>query len=237
MQESSSTAPAELAKLSSLAIVARVVAEPSLVKLAGAIFESRATHRRAAEALAEAYASGKAPPWMTAYLLGCMRASAMYSVVRAILVSAPGLLAESYAGVALVKISGDAAREDLLALLAGPYPRACRDGAMIGLAALRDPSLVGPLLVLVRTGQIPTKAAAHIIAADGPTPEQLVGWLGSAEASERSVALRVIVGTAKVDRERKFDPAVVQATRQALVLGSDLPEYLSTWLRQRLSGP
>ena len=33
----------------------------------------------------------------------------MYSVVRAILVSAPGLLAESYAGVALVKISGDAA--------------------------------------------------------------------------------------------------------------------------------
>ena len=61
MQESSSTAPAELAKLSSLAIVARVVAEPSLVKLAGAIFESRATHRRAAEALAEAYASGKAP--------------------------------------------------------------------------------------------------------------------------------------------------------------------------------
>jgi hypothetical protein len=158
-------------------------------------------------------------------------------VVRTILVSAPGSLAEGYAGVALVKIAGDAAREDLLALLAGPYPRACRDGAMHGLAALRDPSLVAPLLALARTGQIPSKAAAHIIAADHPPPEQLVGWLGSAEASERSVALRVIVSVAKVDRERKFVPAVVQATHQALAQGSDLPEYLSTWLRQRLRGP
>jgi hypothetical protein len=108
---------------------------------------------------------------------------------------------------------------------------------MHGLAALRDPSLVTPLLALVRSGQIPAKAAAHIIAADDPTSEQLVGWLGSAEAGDRSVALRVIVAAAKVDRERRFDPALVQATRQALARSSDLPEYLSTWLRQRLSSP
>jgi len=237
MREGSTALPAELAKLSSLAIVTRVIAEPSLVKLAGAILESRATHPRAAEALADAYASGRAPPWMTAYLLGCMRASATYPVVRSILVSAPGLLAEAYAGVALVQIAGDAAREDLLELLAGPYPRACRDGAMHGLAALRDPSLVSTLFALVRQGQIASKTAAHIVAINEPGPEDLIGWLGATQVSDRSIALRIVAAAAKINRERKFEPALVQATRGALGQESDLPEFLSTWLRQRLSGP
>lgn len=57
------------------------------------------------------------PAWLTAYLLGCLRARVGYSTVRDILIASPEFLAESHAGVAMHSIAGEDAFGDLARLL------------------------------------------------------------------------------------------------------------------------
>ena len=100
--------------------------------------------------LVRAYEAGEAEPWFTAHLLGCIGHEAGYDTVLAILRSSPGALAESYAGVALTRIRGEAARVDLDRELVEGEKRQSREGAAYGLAALGGEAGGQPIVEAIR---------------------------------------------------------------------------------------
>jgi len=122
--------------ISSTDLVAIAIANRSQFKNVAAALEKRQPDASAALLLVSAYREGRAPGWLTAHLLGCIGDEAGYETVRDILLSAPGALAESYAGPALAKIRGARAFEDLCGLLRGAPKQASREGAAYGLGRL-----------------------------------------------------------------------------------------------------
>lgn len=98
--------------------------------------ETRPPSPEGTRRLLDAYRRGAAPAWLTAHLLGCLRDDAGYEPLREILLLAPGLLAESYAGPAMARIRRDAAFLDLRQLMFDAPKVAGREGAAYGLAHL-----------------------------------------------------------------------------------------------------
>src|SRR5262245_8536078 len=90
-------------------LIAKAVANHAFFKDVASELERLPPSRAAADAMANAFLAGTAPAWLTAHLLGCVRDKSSYALVREILLSAPGLLAESYAGPALARIGGASA--------------------------------------------------------------------------------------------------------------------------------
>ena len=96
---------------------------------------------QAAAAVVAAYEAGRCPPWCAAALLGAIGHADGYATALAILRAAPGQLAESYAGPALVQMRGEAALADLAAVLEDDaLPRRAHEGAAYGLAGSPTPA-------------------------------------------------------------------------------------------------
>lgn len=140
-----------MASNQALQIVDRVVANHASFKFAARDLEALAPDRSAVEALIGAWRSGTAPPWLVAHLLGCIGHDAGYAATREILLSAPGSLAESYAGVALAKIRGAGARADLAALLRMRPARAAAKERPTGCSFSEDQRRLTPSRRLVST--------------------------------------------------------------------------------------
>ncbi|MDC0672137.1 hypothetical protein POL58_30600 [Nannocystis sp. ncelm1] len=109
-----------LLQLSSVEIVERTIAERQLFKLASFILCARAPDEKAAETLIAAYRARRIPAWLTALFLRSLRVRSTYTVAREILLSVPGLLAESYAGEAMAELAGTDAESDLRDILIDP---------------------------------------------------------------------------------------------------------------------
>lgn len=136
------------------AIVAAAIDKHLLMKMAGDRLRKLPADESAAARLVRAYETGDAPPWLAAYLLGCIGHDRGYDTVKAILLSSPGMLAESYAGVALMRIRGEEAGGDLERILTEGPTRVCRDGAGYGLAELGGARSAERVLEAIRSGAV-----------------------------------------------------------------------------------
>lgn len=138
--------------------------------------------------------------------------------VRGILVSAPGLLAESYAGVAMARIAGADAREDLLDLMRRGPCRRSREGALYGLVELGDPTVAPRIVDAVRDRLVGRGAAGFVIAALRLPDGELVTWLRSADQAVREVAIDAVFSLS-ADVGGLRDMPLALAAREAITAG------------------
>jgi hypothetical protein len=177
-----------LAARSSRELLAEVLATHALCKQVGPIFRRRPPDEETASLLVEAFTTGAAPAWLAAYLLGNLRARSAYGVVRGILESRGDAGSESYAGVALAQIGGPDARSDLVRLLREAGHLKGRVGALNGLGALGDRSVVVDILGAVRERLVGDSAAGRVVAHLDVPRTELAAWLRGPDASQRAVA-------------------------------------------------
>jgi hypothetical protein len=155
----------------------------------GAELARRAADPRAADALIAAYGTGRMPPWLVAYLLGCVRARQGYDVAREVLLAAPGFLAESYAGSAMARIAGGAAYDDLAKLVMEAPRTRSREGAAYGLQVLKRLDTAALMLRAAQEGRVRRQTAAHIVADLPDVLPTLLDWLTSDDALTEALAL------------------------------------------------
>jgi hypothetical protein len=210
-----------LPALSSGEIVERVVALHLLFKKAGEVFQEREPDDAAGVVLVQAYRGGVAPAWMTAYLLGCLRAECGYGTVREILLAAPGLLAESYAGVAMARIRGARARGELVTLMCSAEHLRSREGAAYGVGERRDPALVPVVYDAFHSGRVRKRTAAAIIRNLGVSTATVTAWLRSTDERDRSLG----VETAFFMEGIKSDQMFAQTVKAALSTVSLSPRW------------
>jgi hypothetical protein len=214
-----------LQTLSSREIVERVAAHHPLFKEAARVFLEREPDDAAGMALVQAYRGGAAPAWMTAHLLGCLRAECGYDTVREILLAAPGLLAESYAGVAMARIRGFRARGELVALMGSAAHLQSREGAAYGVEQLRDPALVPAVYEAFRSGRLRKNTAAATIRNLDVSTATVTAWLASTDERDRSLGLEIAFFMEQVTS----DPAFAKTVKAALNTVS-----LSPTMRKRI---
>jgi len=187
-------ADVDLHGLASDALVDLAVRENHRVVEVAEELERRAPDREAFEAIRRAYESRAMAPWMAALLLGRARVEAGYAQVRAILLEAPGLLAESYAGVALARIGGEPAFDDLAKLMMEAPRKASREGAADGLGSLRRAGTAALVLRAAREGRIRPETAASAV---GDTPDARLAmkeWLGGDDTLAVRIATYAVAG-------------------------------------------
>ncbi|WP_437607670.1 hypothetical protein WMF20_43370 [Sorangium sp. So ce834] len=173
-------------------LVAAALADHARFKHVAAELGRRAPDADAAGALVDAYRAGEAPPWLVAHLLGCIGHEVGYALVREILLSAPGMLAESYAGPALAKILGEHALSDLCMLLRDAPKQASREGAAYGLARFRSPSAEAALLEAASAGRIRWHVAANVLADIPIAPSRLCELFRSGGIERLRLATEVV---------------------------------------------
>lgn len=201
----------ELRTLPSCEIVEHVAAHHLLFKKAGEVFQERPPDDVAGLALVQAYRRGVAPAWMAAFLLGCLRAECGYETVREILLAAPGLLAESYAGVAMVRIRGPRARGDLVALMSSAAHLRSREGAAWGVGELRDLALVPVVYDAFRSGHLRKNTTASVIRNMKVSTEMVTTWLRSTDERDRSLGVEIASFMQEIKSDRAFARSVKAA--------------------------
>lgn len=158
--------------LTSRQIVELVLGNHPSFKDASRALANRPPDEDAARDLVDAFGAGRAPAWLVAHLLGCLRARSQYEVARSILMRRAGLGSESYAGVAMVRIAGADARDDLVSLMENGSHQRVREGALSGLCELADASVLPAVMECVREKRVRKSASDAFIAAlatrDGP---------------------------------------------------------------------
>ena len=146
----------------------------------------------AVEVLLGAFRIGDAPPWLTAHLLGCIGHKSGYAAAREILFAAPGMLAESYAGVALAKIGGRSALDDLTGIIREAPKRVSREGAAYGLGHLASRQAVVVLLAACREELIGWDTAGGILATLPITAAEAIALLRSDDPRDVRLGTEVI---------------------------------------------
>jgi hypothetical protein len=136
-----------------------------------------------------AYERGQCEPWCTAALLEAIGHPDGYATALEILQLAPGSLAESYAGPALVRMRGAEALDDLAAVLDDErLPQRAHEGAAFGLAAMSDPRADDVLLRAVDQGRVRTSVAGNVACERGIPAARLISWLRGGDSRRRNLA-------------------------------------------------
>lgn len=120
----------------SLELVDLVIAHHPYMKRVGPELARRGPSEESAQHLLQHLRAGRVPPFLAAFLFGQIAHPIAYSAVLEILLAAHGMLAESYAGVALARILGQSAVPDLVRTMHSAEHQRSRDGAAWGLASL-----------------------------------------------------------------------------------------------------
>ena len=215
----------ELVAHSAEELVTIVVAQHMFFKIVGAELQRRAPNESAACELVAAFLSGQAPPWMTAYLLGCIGAEAGYGTVRKILLSAPRQLAESYAGPALAQIRGERAFDDLRMLLQDAPKQVSREGAAYGLARLASLDAVTAILEAALSARIRHGTAGNILAELPVDAHRVLLLLSSDDQRSLRLATEILwMATSRALRGGKTAPWFREARAD---LASALPKALT----------
>ena len=155
---------------SSIELVRYALHDPANFKQVDAVLAQRMPDPAAAELLIAAFEAGTAPVWLVAYLLGRIGTACGYATARAIVLSAPGQLAESYAAVAMVRIREAQAFGDLAELLKTAPQRASREAAASGLAEFGSAEAAELILTASQAQTIRASIARRLLT---PTPRQL----------------------------------------------------------------
>lgn len=184
-----------MTSVSSTKLVAAALANHAGFKHVAEELERRAPDADAAKALVDAHHAGTAPSWLVAHLLGCIGHEIGYAVVREILLSAPGMLAESYAGPALAKIRGERALPDLCVLLRDAPKQVSREGAAYGLARFRSTRAEIAVIEAATTGQIRWFTAANILARIPMALPRLVELFRSGDVAQLRLATEIFSAT------------------------------------------
>lgn len=116
----------------------------------------------------------------------------LYATAREILLSAPRQLAESYAGVALTKIGGPEALEDLKGLMISARDLHSREGAAYGLEALGLPEAAPAILEAVQTGKVKCETGGRILGRKFVNEETVIGLLQSGDKRQVRLATEII---------------------------------------------
>jgi len=221
-----------VAGLTPIEVVERVIEHHQFFKAASHDLEASLADESAAIKLTRAYHDGKAPPWMTAHLLGCIGHRVGFETVKNILLDHPGSLAEDYAGVALARIAGPEATQDLLKILFTSQHIKTRRGAGYGLAYLAMPKLIADFERALDERCLPLSDVAQNIADCGPEDDVVNGFLDSADPIRRRLGCYVV--EALLVNLRK--PGHTVAERVVKLLEKDPPrhsrrtrELLQTW--------
>lgn len=172
-------------------IVNATLLNVSLFKKAGRELEQRPSDEVAARVLISAYQAQRAEPWLTAFLLGCIRHHIGYDVVRKILLEDHPQLAASYAGTAMALIAGQKAAEDLTDILESATSWRVCEGAMYGLEELNHTSAVPSLIKAYRLGRLKPSHTPKLVA-EVVTGETLLCWLRSNVEIDIRLACKVI---------------------------------------------
>ena len=163
-----------LAGLTPIEVAERVIEQPKFFKAAALELEASPADESAAIRLIRAYHDGEAPPWITAVLLGRIGHQVGLETVKKILFDHPGRLAEDYAGVALARIAGPEATQDLLQIVFDPsHHIKTRRAAGYGLAYLATPKLIADFERALDERCLPLSDVAGHIAACGPEDDVL----------------------------------------------------------------
>lgn len=190
--------------------------------------ERRRPSRAGAELLIEAHRRGDAPDYLAAALLGQCRHAIGYQTVRNILLSAPGYLAESYAGVALAKIAGQECLEDLIDIQQSAPHLKSREGAAYGLANLGSPEAMRAVLDATLLRKIRWHTGARILGRASPDEELLLDLLGDEDEFRTRLATEIAWACILSDRA---DPAT-----ESPRLVTHPSEALIEALREALAG-
>jgi hypothetical protein len=173
-------------------LVRRVVANHASFKDSAKRLAALPPDPEAVDILLNAFNGGEAPPWLTALLLGQIGHASGYDVVRRILLTAPELLAESYAGVALARIGGPAVLDDLVNLMRNALKLKSREGAAYGLGHLGTPEAIHPVLLATRETLIRSSTGASILAKLPVRVDDAIGLLASPNARDPENATELI---------------------------------------------
>lgn len=168
----------------SVELVERAIRDHATFKAAIASLRERPTDDRAVETLLEAYREGRAPAWLTAVLLGALRAEAAYDFVRNMLETMHGQMVESYAAGAMVEIRGERAQPDLVHIAWHASDGRTRQAAA---GAIRGREKRATLLALSRAGRIDPLSVSFSLARDGVDET----WLRELLSSDADVDLRI----------------------------------------------
>lgn len=158
-------------------------------KLALLELKTFAPDAESAARVVRAYESGRCEPWCAASLLGAIGHPDGYATALSILWSAPGALAESYAGPALARMRGDEALSDLAAVLDDDsLPQRAHEGAALGLSTLSDSRADDVLLAAVDRGRVRTSVAGAVACERGIPSARLISWLRGTDSRRRNLA-------------------------------------------------
>ncbi len=161
-------------------------------KRVGIRLEELEADEHAAQRLISAFEDQECPAWLTAFLLGCIGHDSGYCTVKQILTTYDALSSQSYAGVAMAKIRGLEAYDDLRDVLFGDYTKRVYRAASYGLVRTSAPQLFGDLLAAYDRGHLLRSHVSFQIAQCEPPDEWLLTLLHSENLNHRKMVCSVI---------------------------------------------
>jgi hypothetical protein len=158
-----------------------------------AVLDTRKPNEEAAKNVIEAFRRGRCETWLAACLLGHIRHPVGYETAQQILLSNPNTSsAESYAGVAMAAMLGEAAYADLRRILFGDHPWKVRRGAVFGMRRIASLRLANDLVQAYREDRLKRHDVDWGIAQCHPTDDWLLAFLRDDDERLRKLACAVV---------------------------------------------
>lgn len=179
-------------EMSAIELVDAAIEDRTRFKKIAAELESMQPDEHAARNLISAFRSRRCEPWLTAHLLGCIGHRLGYETAKIILLSNAGSSSESYAGVAMAKMLGIAAYDDLRQIFFGDHPQKIRQGAAHGMAATSSPRLLDDFFTAFVEQRISRKAVSWYIAECSPSDDWLLGLTRSDSTALKKLACAIV---------------------------------------------
>lgn len=175
-----------------LELVKQAVATHADFKSVAEDLERLAPDLEAVRWLINAYDRGEAPAWLTAVLLGRIGHDDGYATARAILLAAPGLLAEDYAGCALARLRGSRALDDLVQIMSKAPKIQTRKGAAAGLGRLNSEEAATAIVQATRDRVLPAFTAGGVLAHLPVSADVVAALLAAEDPRDIQVATELL---------------------------------------------
>ena len=181
-----------LTALDAVELVDAAIEDLLSFKKVGLRLEGMQPDEQAAKNLIAAFNRQRCEPWLAAFLLGCIGHSAGYQTVKDILLSNARSSSESYAGVAMAKIHGVRAYEDLRQILFGDHSRKVCNGAAYGMVETASTRLLNDLLTAFSEGRLSRRDVSGHAANCNPDDEWLLDLVRSSDPNQHKLASAII---------------------------------------------
>lgn len=234
--------PSDMEPPGSVELVRMAIDEPKRARLIAMVLAGHTPKEPPAGMLVAALDAGSIAPELGAELLGAVGHRSGYRTLRTMLFEPERASAAEAAAVAMARVLGPNATDDLLlALRAGPS-REAREGAAWGLAELDDPHSAATIGEAGRDGRIRARVAARCIARLPFDPGEWLAQLQADDLAAKRLATEVVYVLVRQADERAQEQldALGEAGRRAvrrvlededLYLLPDKRDALESWVR------